>query len=138
MLPKNPAARRYMIRISVAMTVYIGGLFAANYLIDNALVAGPLAWAAALLPAFAIAGVFYAVGMLIVELKDEFLRMLLVRQNLIATAFAMSVVVAWGFLESFGLVGHVAGYLIVVLWAAGMFVGAVSNRLTHGSWGQCW
>jgi len=137
-LPKNPAARRYMTRVTVAMAVYIVGLFGANYLIDNELVSGPLAWAAALLPGLAVAGVFYAVGMLIRELDDEFLRMLLVRQNLIAMAFAMSIVVVWGFLESFGLVEHVAGYLIVVLWAVGMAIGAVSNRLTHGSWGQCW
>ena len=138
MLPRNPAARRYMIRVAVAMTVYVLGLIGANYLIENELVAGPLAWAVAVLPGLAIAAVFYAVGMLILEQKDEFLRMLLVRQNLIATAFAMSIVVVWGFLEGFGLVGHVAGYLIVVLWAAGLFIGAVSNRITHGSWGLCW
>ena len=138
MLPRNPAARRYMIRVAVAMTVYVLGLIGANYLIENELVAGPLAWAVAVLPGLAIAAVFYAVGMLILEQKDEFLRMLLIRQNLIATGFAMSVVVVWGFLEGFGLVGHVAGDLIVVLWAVGLVVGAVSNRITHGSWGQCW
>ena len=138
MLPRNPAARRYMVRITAAMAVYVAGLIGANYLIENELVAGPLAWAVAIVPGLAIAAVFYAVGMLILEQKDEFLRMLLVRQNLIATAFAMSIVVVWGFLEGFGLVGHVAGYLIVVLWAAGLFIGAVSNRITHGSWGQCW
>jgi hypothetical protein len=138
MLPKNPAARRYMVRVTAAMTVYILGLFAANYLIENELVSGPLAWAVALLPGLAIASLFYAVGMLILEQKDEFIRMLLIRQNLIATAFAMSVVVVWGFLEGFGLVAHVAGYLIVVLWACGLLIGAVSNRITHGSWGQCW
>lgn len=138
MLPSNPAARRYMARITVAMAVYIVGLFGANYLIDNDLVSGPLAWAAALVPGLAVAGVFYAVGMLILEQKDEFIRMLLIRQNLIAMALAMSIVVVWGFLESFGLVGHVAGYLIVVWWAIGMAIGAVSNRITHGSWGQCW
>jgi hypothetical protein len=134
----TPVVRRYMIRITIAMTVYIAGLFAANYLIDNELVSGPLAWAAALVPGVAIASVFYVVGLLILEQKDEFIRMLLIRQSLIANAFAMSIVVVWGFLEGFALVGHVAGYGIVVLWAIGMLIGAVSNRLTHGSWGQCW
>jgi hypothetical protein len=138
MLPKNPAARRYMVRITVAMTVYVASLIAANHLIENALVAGPLAWAVAVLPGLAIAGTFYAVGMFILEQKDEFIRMLLVRQNLIAMGFAMSVVVVWGFLEGFGFVEHVAGYLIVIWWAVGLLIGAVSNRITHGSWGQCW
>lgn len=134
----TPPIRRYMVRITVAMAVYMIGLIGANYLIENELVSGPLAWAAALLPGLAILGVFYSVGMLILEQKDEFIRMLLIRQNLIATAFAMSIVVMWGFLEDFGLVAHVPGYLIVVLWAFGLLIGAISNRITHGSWGQCW
>jgi hypothetical protein len=134
----TPAIRRYMARITVAMTIYVAGLIGANYLIESELVSGPLAWGVALVPGLAIASVFYAVGMLILEQKDEFIRMLLIRQNLIATAFAMSIVAVWGFLEGFGLVGHVAGYYIVVLWAIGLAIGAISNRLTHGSWGQCW
>ena len=134
----TPAIRRYMVRITVAMTIYVAGLIGANYLIESELVSGPLAWGVALVPGLAIASVFYAVGMLILEQKDEFIRMLLIRQNLIATAFAMSIVAVWGFLEGFGLVGHVAGYYIVVLWAIGLAIGAISNRLTHGSWGQCW
>ena len=138
MAPKSVPVRRYMVRITVSMAVYILGLFGANYLLERELVAGPLAVAAALVPGLAIAGVFYAIGMLILEQRDEFMRMLLIRQNLIATAFAMSVVVVWGFLEGFGFVGHVAGYLIVVWWALGMAIGALSNRITHGSWGQCW
>ena len=138
LLPRNPAARRYMLRVTGAMTVYVVGLIAAYYLIENELVSGPLVWAVAVLPGLAIASMFYAVGMLILEQKDEFLRMLLIRQNLIAMALAMSVVVIWGFLEGFGLVDHVAGYLIVVWWAVGLMIGAISNRMTHGSWGQCW
>jgi hypothetical protein len=130
--------RRYMWRITAAMAVYIVGLFSANYLIDSELVSGPLAWAAALVPGLAVASVFYAVGMLILEQTDEFIRMLLIRQNLIATGFAMSIVAVWGFLESFGFVTHVPGFLIIGLWAVGMAIGAVSNRITHGSWGQCW
>jgi len=134
----TPAIRRYMARITAAMTIYVAGLIGANYLIESELVSGPLAWGVALVPGLAIASVFYAVGMLILEQKDEFIRMLLIRQNLIAPAFAMSIVAVWGFLEGFGLVGHVAGYYIVVLWAIGLVIGAISNRLTHGSWGQCW
>lgn len=130
--------RRYMVRISVSMAIYALGLIGANYLIGRELVSGPLAVAAALVPGLAIVSVFYAVGMLILEQRDEFVRMLLVRQNLIATAFAMSVVAVLGFLESFGMVEHIAGYLIVVWWSVGMAIGAVANRVTHGSWSQCW
>ena len=138
MKPMSPAARRYMLRVVVAMTVYLVSLFAAQQLIEDLNVSGPLAWALALIPGLATAGLFYAVGMFIVETTDEFMRMLLVRTQLIATGFAMSVACVWGFLEEFMLVEHFDAFYIVVLWAAGQFVGMLSNRITHGTWGECW
>lgn len=122
----------------MSLTLYVVSLIGAKALIEGRLVSGPLVWALALLPGLAVAGMFYAMGMLIVEQTDEFLRMLLVRQNLIAVAFALSVASVWGFLEMFGLVGHVDAYLIVVLWAVGLALGALANRVTHGAWGDCW
>jgi hypothetical protein len=130
--------RRYQRRVAAAVAVYLVSLFGANYLIGERQVSGALAWGIALLPGLAVAGLFYAIGMLIVEQKDEFQRMLLVRLNLIAAGFAMSMASIWGFLESFALVGHLNAYLIVVAWALGQALGAASNRLTHGTWGACW
>lgn len=120
------------------MALYLVSLFAADYLIEDQIVSGPLAYVLALIPGFAVVGLFYAVGMFIVEQEDEFLRMLAVRQQMIATGFAMSVAVVWGFLEEFELVGHVEAFWIIVLWALGTVIGAISNRITHGSWGNCW
>lgn len=137
-MARGPAQRRYARRVTIAMAVYVVGLLGARYLIERGGVSEPLAFALALVPGLAVAGLFYAVGMLIVEQTDEFLRMLLVRQNLIAVGFALSLASIWGFLEAFDLVPHVAAFYIVVLWAAGMFLGAVVNRVTHGTWGNCW
>lgn len=134
----SPVNRRYLLRVAVSMGIYLVSLFAANYLIDNDLVASPLTWLLALLPGLAVVGVIYAVGRLIVEQTDEFLRMLLVRQNLIAIGFALSIATVWGFFEEFGLVGHAEAFWFFVLWCVGLGVGAVSNRLTHGTWGECW
>jgi len=100
-------------------------------------VTGPIVWPLALLPGLGIVGAFYAIGMLIVETGDEFVRMLMVRQTLIATGFALSVASVWGFLELFGLVEHVEAYWIVVVWSFGLLLGLLSNRLTHGAWGTC-
>lgn len=130
--------RRYQMRVGISMAVYLVSLFGANNLIEDREVAGPLAWALALLPGLAVAGLFYAIGMLIIEQKDEFQRMLLVRLNLIAAGFALSIASVWGFLESFGLVEHANAILIVILWAVGQLLGALSNRITHGTWGACW
>lgn len=137
-MARGPAQRRYARRVTIAMAVYVVGLLGARYLIERGGVSEPLAFALALVPGLAVAGLFYAVGMLIVEQTDEFLRMLLVRQNLIAVGFALSLASIWGFLEAFDLVPHVAAFYIVVLWAVGMLLGAVVNRVTHGTWGNCW
>ena len=75
------------------------------------LLAGPVAYLAAVLPALPIIGIFAAIGRYLVEEQDEYLRMLMVRQTLWASAFALSVATVWGFLESFDMVGHVDGLL---------------------------
>ena len=68
----------------------------------------------AVLPAIPIIGIFGAMGRYLVEEQDEYVRMLMVRQMLWAMGFTLSVATIWGFLDNFGLVGHVDGYWIVV------------------------
>ncbi|MGI8931984.1 MAG: hypothetical protein ACR2FK_06375, partial [Sphingomicrobium sp.] len=85
----------------------------------------------------AVLGVFWAVGRLLVEETDEYLRMLLVRQTLVATAFALSIATVWGFLEKAELVPHVDAFYIPVLWFAGLGVGSLVNWLTLGDSGDC-
>lgn len=98
---------------------------------------GVSAYAAAVLPALPIIGVFYAIGRYLVEEQDEFLRMLMVRQILWATGIALSIATVWGFLESFNVVRHVDAYWVAVLWFGGLALGACINRLTLGSFGPC-
>lgn len=129
--------RRYMIRLFTAMGIYMVSLFAAKYLVRHDMVEGWLLWPVALLPGLSILGAFYAVGMLIIEQKDEYIRMLLVRQTLVASALALAAATVWGFLENFGLVGHVDAFYWAIVWFFGLGVGTVFNRLTVGSWGGC-
>jgi hypothetical protein len=133
----TPARRRSVIRLAIVMAVYFVGIVAANYLIEQVGVSRPIAFAVALIPGFATVGLFYSTAVMILETEDEFMRMLAVRQQMIAVGFAMSVACVWGFLEEFRLVEHVSSYYIVVLWAAGVFIGQVANRITHGVWGEC-
>jgi len=137
MMQMKPAARRGLVRTSLIMAVYVAGIFAAKYLIEDRAVAGPLAYGLALIPGLAMAAMFWTSGKMIVETEDEFMRMLAVRQHLIAAGFAMAVASVWGTLEMFDLVPHVGAFYIVMLWAAGIFVGMIVNRITHGVWGQC-
>ena len=133
----KPAARRNLVRTAIVTAIYVGGLFAAKYLIADVGVSRPLAIGVALVPGLAVVGFFYSTGKMIVETEDEFMRMLAVRQQLIAAGFAMSAASVWGVLEMFDLVPHVEAFYIMVLWAVGVFVGQVANRVTHGVWAQC-
>ena len=91
-----------------------------------------------LLPALPIIGIFAAIGRYLVEEQDEYVRMLMVRQTLWASGFALSVATIWGFLENFGLVGHVDGLfggdrLVRRAWASARVI----NKLTLGAAAGC-
>ncbi|MXP15350.1 hypothetical protein GRI44_11380 [Altererythrobacter confluentis] len=130
------AQRAYLKRMGISMAVYIAALFTGEYLVGRELVDRPVVWLLGLLPGLAIVGAFYAIGKLITETPDEFIRMLIVRQTLVATGFALSLATIWGFLENFELVPHVDAYWVAILWFLGFGIGAVSNRITYGAWGQ--
>ncbi|MBO0748830.1 MAG: hypothetical protein J2O44_00155 [Porphyrobacter sp.] len=130
-------ARRYLVRLGISMSIYVVALLAAVYLVRHQLVHGPALWLAALLPGLAIVGAFYAIGMLIVETKDEFVRMLLVRQVLYGTVVAMSVATVWGFLENFDLVPHLPAFYWAIVWFIGFGIGSAINRFTLGASGSC-
>jgi len=129
--------RRYLIRLFTSMGIYMVSLLTAVYLLKHHLVEGWAMWPLAILPGLSIVGAFYAVGMLIIEQKDEYMRMLLVRQTLVASALALAAATVWGFLENFGLVAHVDAFYWAIVWFFGLGVGAAFNRLTLGTWGGC-
>ena len=126
----NPAIRRYNRRVMLLSIVYAALLFATIHLFVQGTLHGPITYVAALLPALPLIGIFFVLGRYIVEETDEYLRMLMIRQSLIATGFMLSVMTAWGFLEGFGLVPHIAAYYAAVLWFAGLWIGWGYNIAT--------
>ena len=135
---KSPAMRKYLIRLAVLMTIYMITLFAAVFAFRHHLVSGPIAYPLAILPALPIIGVFWAVMRLLVEEPDEFLRMLLVRQTLVATGFCLTVMTIWEFLQNFDLVPQgTFGFGAAFVWFMGLGVGALYNWLTLGTTGEC-
>ena len=135
---KSPATRRYLIRLAVLMSIYLITLFVAVYAFRHNMVSGPLAYPLAVLPAVPIIGVFWAVMRLLVEEPDEYLRMLFVRQALIATGFCLTVMTIWEFLQNFDLVppGN-GGFGAAFFWFMGLGVGALYNWRTVGTTGEC-
>ena len=132
---RTPALRRYNWRVIWLSLVYAAFLIVAVYGFKHELVPGPLKFFVAMLPALPIIGIFGAIGRYLVEEQDEYIRMLMVRQTLWASAFALSIATTWGFLDNFGLVGHADGYWLIVLWFAGLGLGGLVNKLTLGDGG---
>ena len=135
---RSPAIRRYVIRLAVLMTAYLVLLFGSIHLFQNNRPTGIAAYALAIAPALPIIGVFWAVMRLLVEEPDEFQRMLLVRQCLVATGFCLTIVTVWEFLQNFELVAPGNdGFGAAFFWFVGLGVGGLYNRLTIGSSGGC-
>ena len=133
----SPASRRYVIRLFVLMSIYIAVLYATVSLFRHNPPHGPIAYALAVAPALPVIGVFWAVMRLIVEETDEFVKLLHVRQCLVATGFCLTIVTVWEFLQNFDLVGKGnGGFGAAFFWFMGLGVGDVYNRLTMGS-GTC-
>ena len=128
-MSKSRALKRYNRRVLALSAVYAALLFGVVYLFTRHLISGPVAYVAAVLPALPIIGVLGVIGRYLTEETDEYLRMMMARQALIATGFALSICTAWGFLENFRLVPHVYAYYAVILWFAGLGLGTCINRI---------
>ena len=128
-MARGHAIRRYNRAIVILSIVYVALLFAAEIAIGRYGLAGPVAYLVAILPALPIIGIFAAIGRYLAEEGDEYLRLLAVRQTLVASGFALSLATAWGFLESFDLAGHIDAYWIAVVWFGGLGLGACVNKV---------
>jgi len=133
----DSAIKRYNRRMIWLSLIYAIFLIAVVYSFRHQLIGGPMTYVAAILPALPIIGIFAAMGRYLVEEQDEFVRMLMVRQTLWASGFALSVATVWGFLENFELVAHIPAFYWAVAWFAGFGIGGFVNRLTLGASGRC-
>lgn len=132
---RTQAWKRYNWRVLWLSLLYATFLITAVYGFRHKLVTGSFAYVVAILPAIPIIGIFAAIGRYLMEERDEYVRMLMVRQTLWASGFALSAATIWGFLENFGVVGRVEGYYAVIAWFFGLGLGGVVNKLTLGEGG---
>ncbi len=127
---KSPAIKTYIIRLAVMMTLYILTLLLSVTAFRSGWVSGIWVWPLAVLPALPIIGVFWVVMRLIIEEPDEYVRMLFVRQCMIATGFCLTVMTIWQFLRNFDLVPQGdGGFGATFVWFVGLGVGAVFNGI---------
>jgi hypothetical protein len=136
-MARSVAFKRYNRRMIWLGLLYCAFLLPAVYGFKHQLVPGWAAYPVAILPALPIVGIFAALGRYLIEEQDEYVRMLLVRQMLWASGFALSLATVWGFLDNFHLVGHADGYWLVVAWFFGLGLGSIVNRITLGATARC-
>ncbi|WP_271439797.1 hypothetical protein [Pontixanthobacter luteolus] len=135
MCGKGQAQLRYTKRVMICTALYLASFGLMVFFIDQREPSEALRTVLAVPPGLAVIGIFWAVGRLIIEEQDEFVRMLIIRQSLIASGFSLSIASVWGFLEAADVVPHADAYWWPVAWFIGLAIGAVMNRIKFGSWG---
>jgi hypothetical protein len=128
---RSPAMRNYLRRLAGFMMVYVVLIFAVGFTFRTNPPTGALAWIVAVLPALPILGVFWTIFRLLAEETDEYMRMMFVRQALFATAFCLSVMTVWEFLQNYEVLpaGN-GGFGAAFLWFVGLGIGGIWNALS--------
>jgi hypothetical protein len=125
----SPTATRYNRRMLAASFAYAAGLLAAVTLFDNGGISKPVAALLALLPTLPAWGMIWAMGRYVIEESDEYLRTRAVNAALIATGFLLTLATFWGFMTTFGVAPNVPTWAAVPVWAIGLAIGQLVNRL---------
>ena len=127
-MAKSKAIGRYNRRVIALSLIYAAALVFAVYCFKHQLLSGPLAWIAGILPALPIIGILVVIGRYLAEETDEYLRMRIVEQVLIATGFLLAATTLYGFLNAFDLAPRMDAYLAVPLWAVGLGIGRLLRK----------
>ena len=116
----SPAMGRYNRRMLAAGGIYVVGLFTAIWTHDELQPNGVAAFAIALLPSIGVLWMVWAMGRLLVEETDEYLRHRMVRSSLFGLGTLLTLSTIWGFFEQFDLVPHVPTWAAVPVFALGL------------------
>ncbi len=125
----NAAYRRYLRRFWPATGAYLLGWALATWLIPDGASASPLTVGIALLPGLGVIAMIWAMARLLIELDDEYLKLLEVRKALAATGVVLAVASVWGILELYTDVPHLPVFFIFPIWCGGLAVGQLWNRI---------
>ena len=116
----SAALIRYNRRVLIWSFAYMISLFVAVWLKN---VVGPkdaLLWFVAALPALPIFYFAWTLHRYLIEENDEYIRQRYINHALFGLVLLLVLATFWGFLESFELVRHAPGWLALPVWAIGL------------------
>ena len=119
----STAMGSYNRRMLVAAGIYVVGLFGAIWAHDTLGADGMLAFLFAFLPSVGVLMMVWAMGRLIADETDEYLRHRYVRSSLFGLGTLLTLATVWGFFEQFDLVPHAPTWLAVPIFAIGLGLG---------------
>jgi hypothetical protein len=115
-LPKNPATRRYTLRIVPAMILYFAAVFGVVELFQRFHPTGTAAYLLAVLPALPILAMIASIGLYLSEVKDEFQRNLFIQAMVWGIGLTLCVTTVWGCLEQFTNSAHLSLFWIFPMY----------------------
>lgn len=122
------AMRAYNRRVLIAAMAYVVILFTGMGIARFYEPPVPVRIVLAIAVALPVIFMIRAMALLLREETDEYLRMRLVQQSLIATGVLLTVATLYGFLNAFDLAPRVDAWAAVPLWAAGLGVGRLFRK----------
>ncbi len=124
----SPAMRTYNRRMIVASLTYVVVLLAGASMAAYLAPPAPVRVLLAIVVALPVLLMVRAMALLLRTETDEYLRMRIVEQTLIATGFLLVAASLYGFLNAFDLAPRLDAYLVVPVWAVGLGIGRLFQR----------
>ena len=107
---------------------YLASVALAVRFIDDEAPVTVITYILAALPAAAILGWIWAMGRLLIDMDDEYLRLLEIKKAMVATGFLLSLMTVWGAMELFAGAAHFPSFFAFPVWCLGLAVGQLVNR----------
>jgi hypothetical protein len=129
----TPAKRRYLIRFTSTMGVYLIAVLAVVRYLVRSHPTGPILYVLAVLPALPIIGSIVVVGLYIAEESDEFQRRLIEWSLLWGIGGTLATTSVWGFLEMFAHARHITPFYVFPLFWVCTAIAGTGLRIRYAS-----
>ena len=125
----TPAMKSYNRRILFWSFAYVALFFGSIWLYQAFKPGGVILVLIALLPAIPVLWTIQAIGRYIGEEDDEYIRYRHIQAGIFATGITLAIATVCGFLQIFGLLPYIPLYMAMPVWAMGLGMGQMINRI---------